>query len=72
MIYNYDKQQNVIRNKKGEDEKMAEKEVKKVFSLRLSPETIAFLHEKSRKTGKTVGEIIRNLIKKTFKKGESR
>lgn len=49
---------------------MSEKEVKKVFSLRLSPETIAFLHEKSRKTGKTVGEIIRNLIKKTFKKGD--
>ena len=51
---------------------MAEKEVKKIFSVRLSPETITFLHEKSKKTGKTVSEIIRNLIKKTFKKGESR
>ena len=51
---------------------MAEKEVKKIFSLRLSPESIAFLHEKSKKTGKTVSEIIRNLIRKTLKKGDRR
>jgi predicted DNA-binding protein len=51
---------------------MEKKEVKKIFSVRLSPETIAFLHDKSRKTGKTVSEIIRSIIKKTFKKGESR
>ena len=50
---------------------MLKKEVKKIFSVRLSPEIITFLHEKSKKTGKTVSEIIRNSIKKTLKKGEN-
>ena len=49
---------------------MGKKEVKKIFSVRISPEIITFLHEKSKKTGKTIGELIRNSIKKTLKKGD--
>lgn len=43
---------------------MSKKEVKKVFSVRLSPKMIKDLKESAKKTGKTIGDLIRSTLKK--------